>query len=226
MISTILALVSALFGSTSAGTSSSPIAAGGQALLKAVLPSGLALGVIACVLCAGGGYWLGYRYAYTWGSAELEKLKETHAEQSRQAAEANGLQLQQQVTRANQAEQLLLNDHDLHAQEGQPIEERIPDVVTVYRPAQAVAPEPIPRCVFTVGWLRDYNTALGVPGAAVGPVTGPAGTAPWAAPGTDAELLESGVTPADILAHAKDYGIWAKDLASQVKALHAAQGAQ
>lgn len=226
MISTILALVSALFGSTSAGTSSSPVAAGGQALLKAVLPSGLALGVIACVLCAGGGYWLGYRYADARGSAELEKLKDTHAEQGRQAAEANGLQLQQQVTRANQAEQLLLNDHDLHTQEGQPIEERIPDVVTVYRPAQAVAPEPIPRCVFTVGWLRDYNTALGVSGAAVGPVTGPAGTAPWAAPGTDAELLESGVTPADILAHAKDYGIWAKDLASQVTALHAAQGAQ
>ncbi|MCY1551111.1 hypothetical protein D9M68_874200 [compost metagenome] len=77
--------------------------------------------------------------------------------------------------------------------------------------------------MFTVGWLRDYNTALGVPGAASGPLAGPAGPTPWAAPGADAELLESGVTPADILAHAKDYGRWARDLASQVTGLLAAK---
>lgn len=191
--------------------------------LSTPLPSGLTLGLLACLVCAaaaaGTSYGFGYRQAEALGAAELEKLRSAHAEQARLAAEASGLQLQQQVTRANQAEALLLADQGRIVQEGQALEERIPDVVTIYRPAPAAASEPIPRCVFTVGWLRDYNTALGVPGAAVGPVTSPAGPAPWAAPGTDAELLESGVTPADILAHARDYGAWARNLASQVTAL-------
>ena len=58
-----------------------------------------------------------------------------------------------------------------------------------------------------------------MPGALAGPVASRYGTAPFAAPGTDAELLESGVSPADILAHAQDYGRWARGLASQVTAL-------
>ncbi|MCY1305951.1 hypothetical protein D9M70_557830 [compost metagenome] len=175
------------------------------------------------MVCASAGAWIaygiGYRHAEAQGLAELEGLRRDHADEARQAAEHSHLQLLQQVTRANQAEALLLADQQRNDTDQQSIEERIPRVITVYRPAPTAAPKPVPHCVFTVGWLRDYNAALGVPGAAEGPIAGPAGPASWAAPGTDAELLESGVTPGDILAHATDYGRWARNLASQVISL-------
>ncbi|WP_181297012.1 lysis protein [Pseudomonas sp. Q2-TVG4-2] len=195
--------------------------------LSSPLPSGLTLGLLACMVCAsaagGIAYGFGYRHAEALGAASLSDLKEKHAMQASETAEANNVSLQQQVTRANLAEQQMFAALDRLGTEQQPIQERIPHVTSTYRPEPAAAPEPIPRCVFTVGWLRDYNAALGVPGALAGPVTGPAGPAPWAAPGTDAELLESGVTPADILAHAQDYGRWARSLASQVTGLLSAR---
>lgn len=187
------------------------------------LPSGLTLGLLACLVCGaagtGIGYGFGYRHAAAQGTASLETLKRQHAEQAGAAAEQALLRYRQQVERANQAEALMLAERDRHAEQIQQLEERIPHVSTTYRPAAAAAPVAIPHCVFTVGWLRDYNTALGVPGAATGPVASHAGQAPWAAAGTDAELLESGVSPADILAHANDYGRWARNAASQVTAL-------
>lgn len=187
------------------------------------LPSGLTLGLLACLVCgaagAGIGYGFGYRHAAALGSADLDKLKTKHAEQALAAARESRVRLLQQVERANQAEALMLADRERHAEHVKQLEERIPHVTTTYRPTAAAAPVAIPHCVFTVGWLRDYNTALGVPGAATGPVAGRTGPAPWAAAGTDAELLESGVSPADILAHAQDYGRWATNAASQVTAL-------
>lgn len=187
------------------------------------LPSGLTLGLLACLVCgaagAGFGYGFGYRHAAALGAAELETLKRQHGEQALAAASESRVRLQQQVERANQAEALMLAERDRHAEQIQQLQERIPHVTTTYRPTAAAAPVAIPYCVFTVGWLRDYNTALGVPGATTGPVTSHAGQGPWAAAGADAELLESGVTPADILAHAHDYGRWATNAASQVTAL-------
>lgn len=191
--------------------------------LATPLPSGLTLGLLACMVCAsaagGIAYGFGFRHAEALGATRLSDLQEQHARQAATVAEANQVRLQQQVTRANLAERQMLDLAERLTTEQQPIQERIPHVTSTYRPARTAAPEPVPHCVFTVGWLRDYNAALGVPGALAGPVAGPAGQAPWAAPGTDAELLESGVTPADILAHAQDYGRWARGLAGQVTAL-------
>jgi hypothetical protein len=187
------------------------------------LPSGLTLGLMACLVCgaagAGIGYGFGFRHAAALGTADLKTLEAEHAEQALAAASESRVRLLQQVERANQAEALMLAERDRHAEQVQQLQERIPHVTTTYRPTAAAAPVAIPHCVFTVGWLRDYNTAIGVPGAATGPVASHAGQAPWAAAGTDAELLESGVSPADILAHAQDYGRWARNAASQVTAL-------
>ena len=187
------------------------------------LPSSLTLGLLACLVCgaagAGIGYGFGYRFAAALGDSALKDLQAAHATQADKVSRENSALLWREVLRANAAEAQLLADQQANSGDPHGIEERIPYVVTQYRPAPAAAPEPIPHCVFTVGWLRDYNTALGVPGAAVGPVTGLGGTTPWAAARTDAELLESGVSPADILAHARDYGRWARNLASQVTAL-------
>lgn len=191
------------------------------------LPTGVMVALLACLVCGaagtGVGYGMGYRYAAATGSAELERERTAHAEAIAMAAHESRITLRQQVTRANAAESQLLADQAGHAKQVTELEGRIGHVTSHYRPSPAQAPQPAPRCVFTVGWLRDYNAALGVPGALAGPVTGPAGPAPWAAPGTDAELLESGVTPADILAHAQDYGRWARGLASQVTGLLSAR---
>lgn len=193
--------------------------------LSTPLPSGITLGLLACLVIgaagAGIGYSFGARHAEAQGNASLERLKAEHAEQARQAAIDSRVQLLQQIERANQAEALLLSQQAGHDQDHQQLQERIPHVTTVYRPAPAAAPVVIPRCVFTAGWVRDFNLALGagLPATGGGAATaGPAQSA-WPAPGTDAELLESGVTPADILAHAQDYGRWARNNLSQLNAL-------
>lgn len=191
--------------------------------LSTPLPSGLTLALLACLVSgaagSGIGYGFGYRHADALGTASLERLERQFSEQAKQAAEDNLLRYQQQVTRANEAETLLLAAQDRVAFAAKQIEERIPHVTTLYRPAPAAEPVAIPHCVFTAGWLRDYNLALGVPAPGTGTATTDAAQAAWPAPGADAELLESGVTPADILAHAKDYGRWASALHAQLNAL-------
>jgi hypothetical protein len=187
------------------------------------LPKPLLLGVMACLVCAAAsgsiGYGFGARYAEAQGTARLEKLKAEHAEQARVAATNSRVELLQQVTRANQAEALLLEQMDRHAQDQQQLLERIPHVTTVYRPTLTAAPVAIPRCVFTAGWLRDYNLALGVSAPAAGTAAATVTQAAWPTPGTDAELLASGVSPADILAHAQDYGRWTRDNLAQLNQL-------
>lgn len=187
------------------------------------LPSGLTLGLLACLVCAAGGagigYGFGHRQAAASGAAELQSLRAEHNRQALQAAQQSLLRLAQQVERANQAEAAMLAERDRHTAQVGELQERIPHVTTVYRPAPAAAPVAIPHCVFTAGWLRDYNLALGVPAPAGGAAVADAQAAAWPASGADAELLESGVTPADILAHAQDYGRWARGNLAQLNAL-------
>ncbi|EOE2603241.1 lysis protein [Pseudomonas aeruginosa] len=189
------------------------------------LPEPVLLGLLGGLIgiCAAGsiGYGFGARHAEAQGNARLERLKAEHAEQARQVAIDSRVQLLQQVERANQAEALLLSQRDRNDQDHQQLQERIPHVTTVYRPAPAAAPVVIPRCVFTAGWVRDFNLALGAGMSTAGGSAATAGPAQaaWPTPGTDAELLESGVTPADILAHAQDYGRWARNNLAQLNAL-------
>lgn len=161
----------------------------------------------------------GYENAKAAGDKVIAELRLQHAEHALQTSIESRVQLLQQVTRANQAEELMLGQMDLHAKDKQLLQERIPDVTTRYLPALTAAPEPIPHCVFTAGWLRDYNAALGVPTTAAGATASSSGQAANHATDADTELLESGITPADILAHAQDYGQWARNLASQVTGL-------
>lgn len=187
------------------------------------LPARLAAVALACVLSASAGgsiaYGFGFRYANALGATALSDLKSKRAEQALAAESANRLQLLQQVARANESESLLFNLMDQYAKEKQLLQERIPHVTTQYRTAPGAVTQPIPRCVFTAGWLRDFNTALGVPAPGPGATAAQPAQAPWATPGTDAELLESGVTPADILAYAQDYGLWVRGNLAQLNGL-------
>lgn len=187
------------------------------------LPARLAVVALACVLSASAAgsiaYGFGFRYAESQGAKALSDLKTKHAEQALAAESANRLQLLQQVARANESESLLFNLMEQYTQEKKLLQERIPHVTTQYRTAPGAVTQPIPRCVFTAGWLRDFNTALGVPAPGPGSTATQPAQAPWATPGTDAELLESGVTPADILAHAQDYGLWVRTNLAQLNGL-------
>lgn len=187
------------------------------------LPSGLAWAVAACALSAAAagsvGYGLGDRQATATGAADLADLKREHAEQALANGQRNLDDLLSEMRRANDAEAQLSAAKTQHQTELEQLQERIPNVTTVYLPAPAAKPVAIPRCVFTAGWLRDYNTALGVPATTPGAAAGHAQAATSPTPGTDAELLASGVTPADILAHAQDYGLWARNNLAQLNAL-------
>lgn len=193
--------------------------------LTTPLPSGLVLGLLACLVCgaagAGLGYGFGYRNAEALGKADLANLKSQHAEQRAAAAKDSLEQLQVQISRANQVDQELQQTKQRLTDAQQKLQERIPDVTTVYLPGPAATPTAIPRCVFTAGWVRDFNLALG--GSPVRASTASANTAvpdgaAWPTPGAAEELLESGVTPADILAFAQDYGRWALGIRAQLVA--------
>ncbi len=104
---------------------------------------------------------VGYATAKAEGDQALTALRLEYAEQRAAVADEGALRLRQQIARADQAEQLMQQTQQQLADAQRQLQERIPHVTTVYRPAPDVAPVAIPRCVFTRGWLRDYNAALG-----------------------------------------------------------------
>ncbi|CAD5107221.1 lysis protein [Zestomonas carbonaria] len=184
----------------------------------------VAVALIAATLWTHGRsmYELGESTAQAKGDKALVALREEHQKLRADAAEQNLVLYRQQVERANQAEQLFLNAQDeIYQLRQQLTQERIAHVSTQYRPAPGAAPVPAPRFVVTCGWLRDFNAALGarVPAPAACRTASGAEKAAWPAPGADAELLESGVSAADILAHARDYGSWALSNLAQLNAL-------
>lgn len=153
------------------------------------------------------------------GNEALARLERQYADQRADLAQANLSALQEQAERVDQVVRQLQQTQQQLSDAHQELQERIPNVTTVYLPGPAAKPAPIPRCVFTAGWVRDFNLALG--GADL-PTTAPATNtavhdAPaWPAPGSTQELLESGVSPADILAFAQDYGRWALGIRAQL----------
>lgn len=164
----------------------------------------------------------GFSTAQAEGDKALAQLRGQHDRLRADAAEQNLVLYRQQVERANQAEQVFLDAQDRIGQLQQQLtQERIARVSTQFTPARGAAPVAAPRFVVTCGWLRDFNAALGATAPAPASCRAYAGAqaAAWPAPGSDAELLESGVAATDILAHARDYGAWALANLAQLNAL-------
>lgn len=189
----------------------------------------LVLGVAASLLFAGfvwfiqeGAYQRGRSTAQAKGDKALADLREEHQKLRANQAEQNLVLYRQQVERANQAELVFLDAQDeIGRLKQQLTQERINRVSTQYTPVRGGAAVAAPRFVVTCGWLRDFNAALGATAPAPPGCRAYAGSqeAAWPAPSSDAELLESGVTAADILAHARDYGAWALANLAQLNAL-------
>ena len=145
--------------------------------LNALLAA-LVLAAAAALVAGGGGYALGHRLAKADGDAALAKLQRAHAEATAKAADEARLRLVAEVERNNRLAQALADEKATHAQEKQSLLRRIANVTTVYVPAAGLAPRPLPRTVFTAGFMREYNAAIGLPTAETGTTAaGTGGTA-------------------------------------------------
>ncbi len=181
----------------------------------------LAVGALAGAIPAGAaGYWLSQRHATTKAEAVRQETKAEEARALYRATEFARLRYQAETIRANGLEKQLLTDQQRFANEKRQLQQRISHVTTVYRPAPGAALAPIPRTVFTVGFVRDYNAAIGLPANGAPAAAGSAGdqTDPAAAAGAGL-LDDSGLSQADILAHISDYGERCRRLDSQVNRL-------
>ncbi|MFT8276018.1 hypothetical protein ACMSSJ_10820 [Kerstersia gyiorum] len=185
-----------------------------NALLAAlVLAGGAALG-------AGiGGYILGHGKAKAQGDAALSALALDHAQAYADAQEEAWLRLNDEIQRNQILARQLADEKAAHAKERESLLKRIRNVTTVYVPAPGSAAQPLPRSVFTAGFVREYNAAIGLP--TTNTCTVAAGTGDTSATGqaVDTWLCESGLSQADILAHIADYGERCRNLESQVNRL-------
>lgn len=169
--------------------------------------------ILLALAVFGGGYWAGYSRADAFCDVQLSTLKAGYAEAYAKAYKEALENLEEETQRANLlAVQLMGAKRQITAQT-QDITRRIRHA------AQAGAA----GCLFGPDFVRLYNEALGYPGGGALPENASAagadlagGPAPAAGPGL---LPARPVTPEDLLAHARDYGAWARGMRAQLAAL-------
>lgn len=184
------------------------------AKLRAKLP--LIAGVLAVVLLVlGSVYAVGRVQGRAAGTAACEGQ---HAKALATAQVETQRQIDALTDKGAALAQTLTDERARFAKENTALQRRIDHVSNQYRAAPGAPLQPAPVCVFTRGWLRDYNAAYGVPAATAAAAAG-LDAAPDTAAGADAELLDAGLGRADILAHAGDSGERCRGLEKQVNAL-------
>jgi len=147
----------------------------------------------------------GYRYASARGADALFRYQTNVAQTQAIAAQMYAERLQAEMNRADTAAmQLLASRAEIERLTDQ-LQKRVSHVSTVYVDRPGAAPVRLPERPFTVGWVRDYNAALGLRVSDAVHPAGGAARAPGAvaaARGTDAaaELARSTVNQADVLA--------------------------
>nr|WP_216663021.1 hypothetical protein [Dickeya dadantii] len=192
------------------------------------LPWKLLFGIAAVLVALGfvheRGYQLGFTRAEAEGKAALATLQADYTRQVQQQAERNNAALvalqqryQQRVLVANDAErQYLTTMAKLRAQNAD-LKRRINDVTERWIDERGQSH--VQRCVFTVGFVQQYNSAFGLSGTGIAAPTGGAGDATATAGPADARLRDSGVTQRDVLAHSIDTGERYQQLVAQINGL-------
>ena len=184
---------------------------------------GVILVSLALIAALGAGYREGYERADAKRQSEVAGLKaqlETwRSEQAQAWAEAERKareELEAATTRVNTLAAKLDAAKKAQTAKTRDITRRIPHA-TVGN-----------TCVFGDEFVRLYNEAVGAPPGsgdagcgAVSQAAGPAGAAgtPGTAPAAGAGVRRGAVTPADILAHIRDFGARSQALEGQVNAL-------
>ena len=162
------------------------------------------------------GVWVGYDKANDRRKAEVAALTAGYAEAYAKAEKQAREHLEEETQRANLLAVRLMGEKKRLAAQTQDITRRIKDA------ARSAA-----DCSFGPDFVRLYNEALGYPGGGALPEDASpagadhaAGPASAAGPGLLPERpVTPHVTPEDLLAHARDYGAWARGMRAQLAAL-------
>lgn len=152
--------------------------------------------------------------------ADFARQLHRRSEQENAALLAWQQRYQQQVNAANQAEQRYLSQTASLRRQNENLKRRIDDVTQRWIDEQGKS-HPV-QCVFTAGFVQQYNAAYGLStdaetGSAA--AVGGAGATSAAAEAVNTRLRDSGVTQRDILAHSADAGERSQQLAAQVNGL-------
>ncbi|UXC35144.1 hypothetical protein [Cupriavidus gilardii] len=183
---------------------------------------GAVVALLVGVLVGGvGGMVLGDRHGTALGNAKVAELRRQYAEQAATAASAAAKKLASETDRGNRLSAALLKAESQIDDLTEQLSKRVERVTTVYREAPGAALQPLPHCIFTRGWLRDYNAAIGAPVPPTGQASGPPVEAPGAgqASAAEDELLPADIGPADILSHHIEYGGRCRQLEEQLNRL-------
>jgi hypothetical protein len=171
-------------------------------------------------LCMGA-YRHGYNDAKAKGDAALSKFQTEAQAHYNEAVRAANQRFAAQAQLGNALSERLHRQNGQLAQMRNELNSGVSNVTTFYRETPGGARVPLPRAVFTVGWVRDYNTIFGLsdPEAPTssGRVAAKAGQA--GATGAGVFDLDSGVTEADILSSVNDTGAWCREIEHQRDAL-------
>jgi hypothetical protein len=199
--------------------------------LKASWPLLLALLMVATLWMHGSAQWdQGYAKAYAEADAALQKLKRLHAEEialravvAERDAKTAAQRLREAQVRYDQLASELADTQRENRQTTDRLTGEIARVTTLYRQARDAAPEPVPACVFTRGFVRVWDEATGA--ALPVPADPDRAAAPAASAGA-AEQLDSGLGQADVLGHHARYAEQCRNTAAQLNRLIDALEAQ
>jgi len=193
-------------------------------LIAALVSVALLVGGVA--LSYQRGYAHGYDFAKTKGDAALQQWRSAQELASAKALKQANDRYAGQVKRANQAEQSLLDIRQQLAQQTQHAKEQIDAVTQTYRTAPGAAPQALPQCVFTRGFVRLWNSAAGADDGR-GTVSSGASVGGADAATDPADAFDSGVSQADVLDWFTDYATRARGIEAQLnKVLDVEQGNQ
>ncbi|HCL5251793.1 TPA: hypothetical protein N2G30_001911 [Salmonella enterica] len=169
-----------------------------------------------------GGYfaWLeGHKHGYEKAQGECLRLQKQQAGASQRALQDEMNRYQQQLIHIRQGEESYLKQTEALAARNAALQRRIDDVTQQYVDEKGKA-HPV-ACVFTRGFVQQYNAAFGVSAPDAAAAARDAGTTAAAVASADARLRASGVTQRDILASVGDNGQRCQQLAAQVRGLQA-----
>lgn len=162
----------------------------------------LAWGLVAVLLAGLAGTVAGYRFGTARGDARVAQLTADYRKAQIDAVAATEADRNRKQALADRlAVELAATQADLHAAQIK-LTQRVSNVTTVYLPASSVAsePVPIPRTVFTTGFVQLWDAANGIdlpaPGEASCSVGGEAGIGETVGPEC---LRDSGISQAEIL---------------------------
>ena len=161
-------------------------------------------------------FYTGYQTAAAKRDSEIAALRSDYANQLTAASEAARVREQALTLHGNTLSTLLLAEQQANAASADTLKKDIDHVTSQYRAAPGAELQPAPRCVFTHGFVRVYNRAIGASPSGLSETDAASGAD---AAANAAETVDAGVSQQDVLAHAIDYGQRCRNLESQLDRL-------